>query len=133
MKKTKTKQERKTPVWEWVISAIGVLIFTFSAGLLIYEAVHGNDSPPDIRLEAESVTEGRNGYVVKFRAMNEGGSTAARLQIKGFLKKNGEVVEVSEAGLEYLPSHSERQGGLIFKIDPRTSELELRAVGYEKP
>jgi uncharacterized protein (TIGR02588 family) len=59
--------------------------------------------------------------------------TAARLQIMGFLKVNGEVMEVSEARLEYLPSHSEREGVLIFNIDPRTSEMELRAVGYEKP
>jgi hypothetical protein len=47
-----------------------------------------------------------HGYVVQFRALNEGGSTAAEVTI---------------------------EGALLFTTDPRRGELRLRATGYAKP
>jgi uncharacterized protein (TIGR02588 family) len=71
--------------------------------------------------------------LVEFRALNEGGRTAAGLTIEGELRNGTKVVESSDTTLEYLPSHSERSGGLFFTADPREYQLELRAKGYETP
>ena len=42
-------------------------------------------------------------------------------------------IEKSEATLDYLPPHGERQGGLIFQADPAGHELRLEAEGYVDP
>jgi uncharacterized protein (TIGR02588 family) len=73
------------------------------------------------------------GYLVRFRAVNRGGQTAAGLLVRGDLKGEAEVVETSEARLDYLPGGSERQGGLYFRENPDRFRLEIRARGYERP
>jgi uncharacterized protein (TIGR02588 family) len=99
----------------------------------LYEAAEGDSSPPDVTLRVDSVIPTRNGFLVQFRAVNEGGSTAEGLTVEGELKQGSDRVETSDTTIEYMPSHSERQGGLFFKSDPRLYQLQLRAKGYEKP
>jgi uncharacterized protein (TIGR02588 family) len=70
---------------------------------------------------------------VQFRALNEGGATAAQLMIEGELSGPDGPIETSEATLDYLPPRSGRQGGLFFARDPRGLDLQLRARGYAKP
>lgn len=45
----------------------------------------------------------------------------------------GEVVEEGEATVDYVPSSSERRGGLVFTRDPRRHELTLRVKGWAEP
>jgi uncharacterized protein (TIGR02588 family) len=79
------------------------------------------------------VTPTRNGYVVTFRATNQGDVTAADLMVEGELLSGAEIVERSSAALSYVPPRSQRLGGLFFTRDPRTLDLKLRATGYEQP
>ena len=73
------------------------------------------------------------GYLVQFRASNQGGSAAAELTIEGQLTGPDGDTEASEAVLDYLPPRSDREGGLVFSRDPRVGQLSLRAKGYAKP
>jgi uncharacterized protein (TIGR02588 family) len=65
--------------------------------------------------------------------INEGGTTAAGLTVEGELRDGTESVETSDSTIDYVPSHSERQGGLFFTLDPGEYEVQLRAKGYEMP
>ena len=121
------------PTWVWAIGLLGLVFILGSVGFALYEAIAGDSSPPDVTVELESATPTQNGYLVEFRVLNEGGSTAAGLTVEGELLNGTEIVETSDTTLEYLPSHSERQGGLFFTEDPRQYELQLRAKGYEVP
>jgi uncharacterized protein (TIGR02588 family) len=121
------------PVLEWVVAIMGLILVSGSIGFLVYQAMIRDSSPPDIMLKVNSVTPISNGYLVKFKAMNQGDSTAKGLIVEGQLKDGNEDIETSETTLDYLPSHSEREGGLFFTKDPRQFELQLRAVGYEQP
>ena len=90
-------------------------------------------TPPDLRAVAERVLDLDHGYVVQFRALNEGGSTAAEVTIEGELVGPDGTTERAEAVLDYLPPRSDREGALLFTTDPRRGELRLRATGYAKP
>jgi uncharacterized protein (TIGR02588 family) len=130
------KQEKlkDAPLWVWGIAFFGLALVLGSIGFMLYEAVAGDSSPPDVMVHVDSILPTRNGYLVRFRAINEGGSTAEGLTVEGVLLKNGtEIVENSNTVIEYVPAHSEREGGLFFTSDPRQYELRLRAKGYEKP
>jgi uncharacterized protein (TIGR02588 family) len=124
---------KDAPWWMWGIALLGLVLVASSVGFMLYEAVAGDSSPPDVKVHVDSIVPARNGYLVKFRAVNEGGSTAEGLTVEGVLKNGIEILENSNTVIEYVPAHSEREGGLFFSSDPRQHQLQLRAKGYENP
>ena len=117
----------------WGIALIGLTMVAGCIGFLLYEAVAGDSSPPDVIVHVDSILPTRNGHLVKFRLVNQGGSTAEGVNVEGELRNGTESVEISDTTIQYVPSHSEREGGLYFTLDPNQYELRLRAKGYEKP
>jgi uncharacterized protein (TIGR02588 family) len=100
---------------------------------MLYEAIAGDSSPPDVSVKIQSVLPTQNGFRVEFRVVNAGGGAAKGLNVAGELRVGDDVVETSETTIDYVPSHSERQGGLFFTLDPHLYDLQLRAEGYETP
>jgi len=130
----KNPQSADVPVWEWVVAALGALLFLSTIALLAFEAATKNVSPPDIVLESEAPAKASGGYLVPVRAVNRGSSTASRLKIAGrLLDRDSHVIEEAEIEFDYLAAHSEDRGGLIFRNDPRNFELKLIAKGYVSP
>ena len=129
----KEEKIQDAPLWIWGIALFGLVLVLGSIMFMLYEAVTGDTSPPAVAVRVESIEPAGSGFLVTFRAMNEGGSTAAGLTIEGTLRNGTESIETSDTTIEYLPSHSERRGGLFFTLDPRQYELKLRATGYEEP
>lgn len=133
----KSKKEQgkldEAPLWMWGIGLLGLVLVLGSISFALYEAIAGDSSPPDVTVQVESITPAENGFLVEFRVVNEGGRTAAGLTVEGELRNGADIVETSDTTMEYVPSHSERTGGLFFTQDPREYELQLRAVGYETP
>lgn len=125
--------EEATSIWEWVAAALGALLIASAVGYMLYYGLTHPEGPPRIALEQLSVVPTDGGYLVRFRAKNEGNSTAAGLLVGGELKENGSTVEESEATLDYVPQQSEREGGLVFTRDPERYELQLRVKGHAKP
>jgi uncharacterized protein (TIGR02588 family) len=121
------------PPWMWGIGLLGLVLVLGSIGFALYEAAIGDSSPPNVTVEVEGIIPAQNGFLVEFRVLNKGGTTAAGLTVEGELRNGTEIVETSDTTIEYVPSHSERTGGLFFTQDPGQYELELRAKGYEMP
>jgi len=124
---------KDAPVWMWGIAGLGMVLVLGSIVFVLYQAVAGDSSPPDVTVHVDSIVPTRNGFLVKFRAVNDGGSTAEGLTVEGELSNGSELLERSDTTIEYVPSRSEREGGLFFTSDPRQYEVRLRAKGYEKP
>lgn len=124
---------RQAPIWERIVAFVGLLLLLGLLGFMIREAIWGDESLPDIVLAAEKVQQNGNDYVVSFVARNGGGKTAAAVVIGAKLVRDGKVIEEAEAVLDYLPSHSERRGGLVFVNDPRDGTVQVAARGYADP
>jgi uncharacterized protein (TIGR02588 family) len=130
----KDQQKLKdAPLWMWGIALLGLALVLGSIAFMLYEATAGDSSPPDLSVSVDSILPTRHGFLVEFQVVNEGGLTAEGLTVEGELRNGTESVEISNTTIEYVPSHSEREGGLFFTLDPRQYELQLRAKGYEKP
>jgi uncharacterized protein (TIGR02588 family) len=121
------------PRWMWAIGLLGLVLVFGSIGFALYEAAIGDSSPPNVTVEVEEIVRLENRFLVEFRVVNQGGTTAAGLTVEGELRNGTEIVETSDTTIEYVPSRSERSGGLFFTRDPGQYELELRAKGYEMP
>jgi uncharacterized protein (TIGR02588 family) len=124
---------RSIPLLEWLVGGLGALLLVGTIGFLVWHGLGRDDTPPDVRLTVDRIEQLQNGYLVRFRAGNQGGSTAAQLVIEGELAGPEGPIETSEATLDYLPPRSDREGGLFFAHDPRGLDLRLRAEGYAKP
>jgi uncharacterized protein (TIGR02588 family) len=127
------KSNPDIPVAEWITAAAGVVILVFMLGALIMDATRGNDRPPDITFVIDSVHAGAGGYVVEVSVRNAGGQTAAGVAIEGSLAGGGAEIERSMITLDYLPAHSTRRVGLVFRQNPRAHAVALRALGYQRP
>ncbi len=121
------------PPWMWGIALLGLALVLGSIVFMLYEAAAGDSSPPDVTVKVESIVPSRHGFLVRFRVVNEGGTTAEGLTVEGELRNGTQSVEISDTTIEYVPSHSEREGGLYFSSDPQQHQLRIRAKGYEKP
>lgn len=132
---SKKSQEKITdaPAWIWGIAFLGLIFVLGSIIFMLYEAAVGDSSPPDVTVRVEAILATEAGFLVTFRVIHEGGSTAEGLTVEGELRNGTEPVETSNTTIQYVPSHSEREGGLFFTLDPRQYDLQLRATGYEKP
>ena len=118
---------------QWVVGIGSTLLVLALLGFVVYLAIEGTNRPPVIQVRVERVLEARNGYVVEVGVYNEGGITAAALNIEGTLKQDTITVEKSNATISYVPADTEREAGLFFTKDPRKYKLEVRPVGYDHP
>ncbi|HEX6063697.1 MAG TPA: hypothetical protein VFZ04_05715 [Longimicrobiales bacterium] len=116
------------------MAGIGAVLVIGALGALVMDGTKNEIAAPAITLEVDTIIPTGANYVVKVRAKNSGGETAAAVVIEGVLAQlNGAQVERSELVLDYLPRRSSRTVGLIYRNDPRALSLSLRAVGYQTP
>nr|WP_211114426.1 TIGR02588 family protein [Azospirillum rugosum] len=128
-----TTRAASSPPWERLVAALGVVLIVAMIGSMVYFALTHERSVPAITIETEPPRPAGQSHVVRFRAVNGTGTTAAALHIRGELRQGDTVVETSEATLDYLPGDSERFGGLFFRHDPARYELRVFPVGYNEP
>jgi uncharacterized protein (TIGR02588 family) len=115
------------------VAFLGLALVLATLGLMAYQAVVGDHSPPQVTVSTDAILPLDRGYLVQLRAVNQGGSTAAQVVVEGVLTGEHGRVELSEAIIDYVPSHSYRKGGLFFSQDPRKYPPQLRAKGYAEP
>jgi uncharacterized protein (TIGR02588 family) len=115
------------------VGALGLVLVLGTIAFLAHQALTTEGKAPSVSVEVVTVTPIAGGHLVRFRARNTGGGTAAALHIKGELRRDGSTIERSAAVLDYLPSSGEREGGLIFRENPNSYELRLAPEGYVDP
>jgi uncharacterized protein (TIGR02588 family) len=129
---TKDGPHGQVSPWERVLAGVGALLVAGMLGYLGHEAVSGDRSPPALQVRLEEVrAQGGGGFLVRFSVHNAGGRAAAQVRVRA--EAAGTAAEAAETVLDYVPAHSERGGGLLFREDPRARGLTLRAVGYAEP
>jgi uncharacterized protein (TIGR02588 family) len=121
------------PPLEWLAAGVGLLLTVAVFASIGWEALtQGRDSPV-VTVEVKEVVAVAGGYRVEFRARNMGGATAAQVEIEGSLSDTEGSAEKGRVVLDYIPSHSQREGGLFFTRDPKSNSLTLRPLGFTRP
>ncbi|MBM6582845.1 MULTISPECIES: hypothetical protein [Microvirga] len=127
------KAEQQVPWLEWAASGIGLFLVLGIFGVIGWQVFNGATTPPEIIVEVDTVAPVEGGYRVLFLARNTAGEAAAQVEIEGTVSKAGADTETSRVVLDYIPGHSERQGGLFFTYEPRSGSLAVRATGFTTP
>ena len=77
---------KDAPLWMWGIAVLGLALVLGSIVFLLYEAAAGDSSPPNVTVRLDSIRPTQNGFLIEFRAINEGGTTAQGLTVEGELR-----------------------------------------------
>jgi uncharacterized protein (TIGR02588 family) len=121
------------PLTEWVSAGLGAIIAIATFTVVALEVPGEEADGPDVRLTVTSIAPASGGYLVRIRARNLSGATAAALEVEGILKRGSETIETSRVTFDYVPSGSVESGGLWFHQDPRLYQVSVRAIGYQDP
>lgn len=131
--KSKDQERKETSALEWLFAVLGLLLVVGVIGFLIYEIATDEKKPPDLNVKIEEVIPNERGFLVKFTIENAGDENAADVTVEGELTRAKESLEKSEVTVDYVPSHSEKKGGMFFKNNPREFDFEIYARGYNEP
>lgn len=126
-------QNNETPLSEWLVAALGLVLVVATVIFLLYQAFVAEVPPPDIRFAVEETVETSTGFLTRVSVHNEGGKTVSALTVTAELKRDGTVLESSDVTLDYVPAHSTRQVGFFFAENPNDYDLNVQAGGYQSP
>jgi uncharacterized protein (TIGR02588 family) len=132
-RKSRRSLTERTPIAEWLAASLGLILTLGMIGYLLAEAFRERQGPPSLKVTNEPSQHTAGGYVLPVIVRNSGFATAAGVEIRGTLMRNGEVVEDRRTTLAYVPGRGETRGGLIFQTDPSGLSVRLVAEGYEEP
>jgi uncharacterized protein (TIGR02588 family) len=122
-----------TPLIEWVLGGIGVVLLVACIAFLIYEGVTDGEHPGAITASVVDVRPAGDQHVVTFRIHNSGSQTLSNLRVSGHLLDGEREVERAIAVLDYVPGRSTGEGGFYFRRDPREWRIEIQPEGFETP
>ncbi len=129
------QQPQKRTVAEWVTFSVASSILIGVISLVSFTWIKQPvEKPPVLIVTNNKPLRKVNGqYYIPFEVVNEGGETAASVQVIAELRINGKVEETGEQQIEYLSRKEKETGAFIFSKNPEKGELILRVASYKSP
>ena len=122
-----------TPRLEWLLGTFGLALLVSGVFFLVYRALTHPDEPGAVVATVTDVHDVGNTYVVRFNVRNYGSETLSHLHLTARLTDGNVQIESAPAFVDYLPAHSEQEGGVYLRNDPRGFTLQIDPAGYTKP
>lgn len=126
------KQKLEKNTLEWSVFAVSCALVFAVIAYLTYVAITLGTSPPQIKVAVGKAAPDGEYFRVPVTVHNQGDQTAEGVNVEVESQQNGET-ETAEFEVPFLPRHSEREGAVLFKNDPRKGKLKARVLGYQKP
>jgi uncharacterized protein (TIGR02588 family) len=120
-------------VLEWSVAALSALIVAAMIGFLAVQAMGAQGAKPDPVAQVTEIVRITDGFRVEIAAINRGRATAANVTFRAELRRDGTTAETAEVTFDFLPARSQREGAVIFALDPGHFEVVLQAESYTKP
>ena len=121
--------------FEWTVFAVGLLLLLAVSGYLLYEAVTIAHKPAalSISLGAPVAAGDPHHFTVPITIRNDGGQTAAEVDIEVLLLEGEKQVERRELTFDFVPHMSSRSGALTFDSAPSPEQLRAQVLTYVEP
>lgn len=129
------EERRARPLVEWIAGGVGLVLTLALLGFVGWQAVSAPEQvAPAIAVRVTAISpQPGGGHVVEIAATNRSAQTAAGVEVEGTVTAADGQAETSTTTFDYVPGHSEAQGGLFFTADPAGGVLTVRALGYRRP
>ena len=120
----------KKNLLEWIVFGVSLALIVGMAGVVGYEHMTRENSPPQLSVMMGEVVQGPNGFSVELVVENSGDRTAESVQVEASLEGSSDRTEVV---LQYVPYRSKRRAWVVLPSDPRQGRLITRVLGFEEP
>lgn len=118
--------------YEWIVGAIGALIFLFLLAYFIRQAILPAE-PVRIEARIDSVRASPAGeFIAYFTASNSGRSSAAEVRLSATLQLAGDSAS-ADATIARIAAGSRQSGAFLFLRDPAQGQMHVRVVSYQTP
>lgn len=124
---------RGAPLSEWIMAIVSSVLVLGMLAFTLAEAFRRPGGPARMSVQVDSVVRINEGYLALISLRNDGGETAASVQVHGELRSGAERVEESQVTLDYVPVGADRSAALNFRNDPAAHRLVVRVVGFTPP
>lgn len=121
------------PLSQWIAATLASLLVLAILGYTLREGLTRPGRPPVLHVETDSIVTTAAGHLVLFTVRNEGGTTAAAVQVRGRIAGDAGRAEEAAATIDFVPIGAGRSAGLQFESDPEGLPLDLRVVGFSHP
>lgn len=117
---------------EWITFAVSSLILLALIGLILYDWLLSQQSPPVLQVHSQGMVEIREGqFYQPFVLKNVGGSFAESVQVIASLTIDSpDNLEIGEQEISFLAAGEQKTGYFVFTHDPREGELSVRVASY---
>jgi uncharacterized protein (TIGR02588 family) len=130
----RTEAGAHTPPLEIALGLLGGAAVLALAGFLLLSAWRGEGrGEPEVRVELLAARRFEHGWLVPFRAVNDGRAPASQLRLEALLELPDGRRERSEVVVDYLAGRSEEEGGFFFVDEPGAGRLAARPLGFVRP
>lgn len=123
----------KKNVLEWIVFAISLVLIAGVLGYLTRAAIRGPSGPPELRIVTGQPEPVRDQWRIPLIIRNDGEETAEAVRVEVTLRCAAEQPERAELDFAFVPRHSQREGAVLFRTDPRPCQIAAQAVAYEQP
>jgi|SRR5690554_810205 len=113
---------------EIVVTIISIIMVSVVAGVLIYQIITRESSPPDLIVTLGISEVASQNYRVPVVVQNQGNTTAKMVKVK--ISKDDDSEESVLLEFDYIPADSEVSGWVSFDEKPNQNELKAMVIGY---
>ncbi|MGB3409839.1 MAG: CARDB domain-containing protein [Microthrixaceae bacterium] len=116
---------------EYVTLAACIAVVAVVVGLILLQ-LPNEDGPPAPVTNVDGVAKVGDDFHVSVTVSNDGGGTAANVQVNASLDVDGEVTEADQT-IDFLASDDEEELVFVFADDPDSGELTVAVGGFAIP
>lgn len=113
---------------EIVVTIISIIMVSVVAGVLIYQIITRESSPPDLIVTLGISEVASQNYRVPVVVQNQGNTTAKMVKVK--ISKDDDSKESVLLEFDYIPADSEVSGWVSFDEKLNQNELKAMVIGY---
>ena len=128
---TQPERGARSPA-EWVTFVVSCLVLAVVVGLIALQPQSAEEPAGPIAHLSGPATPAPGGFQVPVEVRNDGGDTAADVQVTAELTIDGEVTEADQV-IDFLAGDETEDLVFVFLDDPADGDLVVRVSGFSKP
>lgn len=134
MTKGQSRRPSERPRLEWIVGTGCAVLVLGIVGFLAFEAVFGENRPPQLSAVIERLEQGSAGTLAIVTVSNEGDSAAATVGIEATIARAGQTPEQKDIEFDYVAAGATRSGAFVIEGQGvKMEDIEVTVHGFAEP
>lgn len=131
--KEQTRSEKARPAVEWIFGSVSAAVVVGLVLFLGYQALFGDNRPPELSVSFEGVDQFDNGTVVMVAVANRGDEAASAVTVYASAPDASGRASQKQIEFDHIAAHAVRRGAFVFPGSISSDALQFEIGGYTEP